>query len=217
VLSTDLGEVMIEETVTTPDHASRRVMLAQRPPCHIPSVYMRLVSTVDSQNAKHSSFTIRLQSLQPVIYADTSWTQELAAFLKAPPGAFLDVVPTQSTKIQLEVRQLVIKVLPLTLSSALAVSVDKASLKALLTYNADYTKYSMKAGDIQVWLADPPLDVSGAYTHLKVSFIGSSGIDRISSIPADVNFNVRADSRICNVDTFTGTVSRLQSPPYYWR
>ena len=98
-----------------------------------PLFSLRLTSFSDPDTlAKHSKIRIKLASILCNSGSDISFAADLAAALKAPPDAFVDVAPSETTEIEIAMQEGVMRVLPMTLDSAMAVQLSRLAFSTKL-------------------------------------------------------------------------------------
>lgn len=150
--------------------------MQRRESSHTPCIRLSLVSRVDAQFLKHSKLSIQLHAISFNLSSDAAIFGDLATLLKAPDGAFLDVVPTESTRIYVNVTQSLLRLLPLTLPSSLALKVGGMKLSTQLKRHGVVTRYDLQGNDISLWAADVRRDPDVAQFQLRVPhFLISQG------------------------------------------
>ena len=113
-----------------------------------------------------SSFLYNLTS-------DTSWLTDLILALKAPEGVFVNVVPSETTRIEIVLRRSIVRVLPLNLPSALALEIAELSYKTRIARIGNMITSSLHSSDLEVWLVDCATHDKEGEVPLKVSRQGS--------------------------------------------
>lgn len=136
-----------------------------------PVVQLQVASWVNKRGLKHAKLSLQLSSITFTLPSDTSLLDELVALSQAPPGAFLDVVPTDTTTIDFESSHITIRLVARTLHHALAIYSDRVSFRTTLKNKATVTKCRGNAVNIQGWIAESPRDAGSFYVGLKVSSI----------------------------------------------
>lgn len=153
------------------DHGKRsKCLLKRQKSGGTPMIRLRLASCLDDTLSKHSSLTLNLSSLEATLVPDMTLLADLIQLFKLPPGDFLEVVPTKSTRIYMEASQTLIKVLPFSLSSAVALSLGRFDVSSKICQGATATRCRMQIEDVQVWAADAPRDARSGHHHIKVMF-----------------------------------------------
>lgn len=153
------------------DHGKRsKCLLKRQKPGGTPMIRLRLASCLDSTFSKHSSFTLNFSSLEATLVQDMTLLADFIHFFKLPPGDFLEVVPTESTRINIDANQTLIKVLPFSLSSAVALNLGRFNVSSKICQRATATRCRMQMEDLQVWAAAAPRDARSGHEHIKVMF-----------------------------------------------
>jgi hypothetical protein len=96
------------------------------------------------------------------------WATQLAATFKAPADVFTDVVPNDSTKIEVTVNESIIRLLPLQGHSALAFNLGQLRYKAQLLRDEATFKSHAAMHELEIWIADHAVSGSEGIHPFKV-------------------------------------------------
>lgn len=79
---------------------------------------------------------------------------DLGMYAKAPPGAFVDVVPAESTTIRLSASKLSVSLLPRKLPLTAILQLQDCGISTLLERDSVNTKVETTLSDVQLLLKD---------------------------------------------------------------
>lgn len=120
-----------------------------------PIVHLRFSSLANkATGTKETSIKTILSSFTVFFQPDLSWFKDLAAFAKTPEGVFEDVVPSEVTRIALEVYDGSIHVTPPTMSGAAVVILGALNIKTNLVSDAEENTVDISLGRSALFLVD---------------------------------------------------------------
>jgi autophagy-related protein 2 len=120
-----------------------------------PIVHLRFSSLANkATGTKETSIKAVLSSFTISVQPDLSWIQDLAAFAKTPEGVFEDVVPSEITRIALEVYDGSIHVTPPTMPGAAVVVLGILQVKTDLVSDAEENTIDISLGRTALLLVD---------------------------------------------------------------
>lgn len=135
-----------------------------------PAVNLQLVSwTSTSSGTKHSRISLRTAAVAFALSPDLGWLSDLAETLKAPEGAFANVVPSDTTDIDIQATQTLLRISPNSLSSRLVFELANAHYKTKLAKAAKQTMSSTLLEGLRVWLTDQAAEEHEGDQPLSVS------------------------------------------------
>lgn len=170
IVTTTLDELAITDRLQSTGGVLVKPIVQRSATSQLPALKFRLVSSVDDRSRKHSRLSLRLWSILVTLSSDTTLFDELGALFKVPTGAFLDIAPTETTKVNVEADDMTVKLIARTLPSAIALSVGKLGLETKLKYKCASTKWVGHMENLQAWVADAPRDQQDRRPDMKVRY-----------------------------------------------
>ena len=120
-----------------------------------PIVHLRFSSlTDDTADTKETSIKAVLSYFTFFVTSDITWANDLAAFVKTPEGVFEDVVPSEVTRIVLEVYEGSIHLTPPTLTGAAVVVLNVLEVKTDMISGVDESLLELVIGSSGLLLVD---------------------------------------------------------------
>lgn len=159
---------MVGDVTNTSEAREEMTLLQTSSDAQAHVLQLRLVSSVNEKLLKQTSISLKLSSATGSLSSDAKLSEALMAFIKVPPGAFLDVAPTDITNIDFEGNRLIVKLVARTLPPAVALFTEKVSLKTTLKQGAVCTKCTLSAQNLQAWISDTPRNEEAPRSTLKV-------------------------------------------------
>lgn len=147
------GDVKLVDRSSSKAGLSERLLLRRIPGAKTPAAVVQLASSA-TEKRKCTKVSLSLSCLDANLSSDISLVDDLVAVSKLPPGEFLDVIPTDTTIIEMDASDITVKLVPRTLRSSVAVFCERMSLGTKLRQGAVHTKYKADVSNVQVWIAD---------------------------------------------------------------
>jgi len=165
--------------------SEKRVIMSRTTPFALAAqnhsiVNLRFSSLTDGiTGTKETSIKTVLSSFTFFVTSDIAWVKDLAAFAKTPEGVFEDVVPSEVTKISMEVYDGSIHLTPPNLSGAAVIVLGVLELKTAIVSDADESIAELAVGNSGLLMVDdaatasaPPVGISSSLEAWKVSDCG---------------------------------------------
>ncbi|GAA5978593.1 hypothetical protein JCM5350_003152 [Sporobolomyces pararoseus] len=182
----EIGDVKVEELVAKGDE-DRKTLLARTCSRDLtsisnqPLVKLAFGTSSDPQtDLKESKIELGLEGF--TYFFETSHlhlSKDLAKFVKAPEGAFEQVVPNELTRLRLRLSGLSLHLTPPNLSSRVVLSLDDASIKADLMPDLPRTTSLIEVRGAKLWavqsMGDLRESVVRGETHRGVDFWKTKG------------------------------------------
>ena len=149
---------------------SRNQVLLKRIDCddRHPSLSLVLRSSINaSTGGKHLHVDVRIRSILASVTSDFAFANDLAEMLKAPPDAFVDVEPGELTKINLQVSDSVVRILPMKLSSALIIPLMDVRWSTTLQPAQPALPCQLGLGLTEVWISDNAAEIESFRSRFK--------------------------------------------------
>lgn len=132
-------------------------------------IKVNLRSWVDhSTRGKRLSIDAELEALQVDINSDLDLVGGLVQLARPPPGAFVDVEQGELTAIHLTLRKVVVRLLPVTLDSAVAIHVRSLGVSTAVRPASSNVVIEITGFEaVEMWIADRPTRIQGPDILLK--------------------------------------------------
>ena len=126
----------------------------------LPIVALAFSGSVDQETGlKESRIQLTLAGFTYSLTSNLAWLQDLAAFAKAPEGAFETVVPNELTKVRLRLVDASVHVTPPRLESRMVVSIDEAKLSTNLMPDLPRTRIFVEVAGLHALAVDSAADL----------------------------------------------------------
>ncbi|GAA6005897.1 hypothetical protein JCM11491_004053 [Sporobolomyces phaffii] len=165
----EIGDIKVEELGPNSDEG-RKVIIARTFQRDLtstsiqPLVKLAFTTSSDPQtDLKESRVELGLDGF--TYYFETGHldlSQDLGRFVKAPEGAFEQVVPNELTRLRLRLSNLSVHLTPPTLASRLVVSLGETSIKSDLMPDLPRTTWSVETRRIELWAVESADDLKQA-------------------------------------------------------
>ncbi|KAH8107055.1 hypothetical protein BXZ70DRAFT_271252 [Cristinia sonorae] len=138
----------------------RKCYLALTTPRHTlpssrPLLKLRFTSlVVPGTIAKESQIKVTLCGLTYNFYPDIEWITDLASFVKAPPGAFESVVPSERTHISVKVTDTSIRAFGLNSTGSVVLYLGETELATTIVGNSPQTSLRLGVMSVSLYLTD---------------------------------------------------------------
>jgi autophagy-related protein 2 len=172
------------------DLTSKRIILSRTTPFTLaaqnhPIMHLRFSSLTDGMtDTKETSIKTILSSFTFFVTSDITWISDLAAFAKTPEGVFEDVVPSEVTRIVLEVYDSSIHLTPPSLTGAAVVVLGVLEVRSDIVSGAEESLLEMTLGSSGFLLVDDTMTTASLIAGLpssveawKVSLEGGDNAD----------------------------------------
>lgn len=142
------------------DTLSKRMILSRTAPFTLtaqnhPIVHLKFSSLTDGiTGTKETSVKAVLSSFTFFVTSDITWVNDLAAFAKTPEGVFEDVVPSEITKIALDVYDGSIHLTPPSLTGAAVIVLGVLEVKTDIVSGADESLVDLLLGSSGLLVVD---------------------------------------------------------------
>ena len=143
--------------------------------------------TLPSTSAKESKVRVELSCLHAHFWSELEWTSDLLVFLKAPPGVFESVVPSERTKIAVKITETALQVTAPNQQSALVLSLSDASASTDLVSKSTETLADISIVAMSVLLIDNSRETGEQrVSHLE----GDVDIWRVGTISFRISYSL---------------------------
>ncbi|KAF9814906.1 hypothetical protein IEO21_04850 [Rhodonia placenta] len=174
VVTLGVMDVTIKEVATS---GATTILLSRTPVFNLLStsrVALKLRFTsliVPETTAKESRLRLTLCGITHNLYPDMEWTADLGRFVKAPPGAFESVVPSERTKVAVTIIDSSLRLLQPSHPGALVAHIGEMDFSTTLVGNSAETSFHLEVPALSIFLVD---DLSAVSEHLDSTRKGQS-------------------------------------------
>lgn len=142
-----------------------------------PVLEVALVASIDPESlTKHSRIRVKVSRMIYDLSLDTAWMEDLGRFLKAPPGAFLNVVPTETTKFDIAFHDAILRLLPQHFPSALALELANLTYSAKLRHKQQRFPSRLEGKGLSLWINDEAVTGREGEVSMKVGRLSPSSV-----------------------------------------
>ncbi|EJD05775.1 uncharacterized protein FOMMEDRAFT_153115 [Fomitiporia mediterranea MF3/22] len=126
-----------------------------------PALKVRFRSvSLPSSIAKESRVRLVLNGLTLNLRSEIEWISDLMSFVKAPPGAFESVIPSERTYVSVDVRDCALRVVPPTRQCAAVISLADVTVSTDLVGDSQEMAFHASVSDLSVFLNDDSLTLT---------------------------------------------------------
>ncbi|OSX65316.1 hypothetical protein POSPLADRAFT_1134429 [Postia placenta MAD-698-R-SB12] len=174
VVTLGVMDVTVKEVATS---GATTILLSRTPVFNLLStsrVALKLRFTsliVPETTAKESRLRLTLCGITHNLYPDLEWTADLGRFVKAPPGAFESVVPSERTKVAVTIIDSSLRLLSPSHPGALVAHIGEMDFSTTLVGNSAETSFHLEVPALSIFLVD---DLSAVSEHLDSTRKGQS-------------------------------------------
>ncbi|KAI0345175.1 hypothetical protein BDW22DRAFT_1370943 [Trametopsis cervina] len=136
-----------------------------------PLVKLRFTSLVVSDSiAKESRIKLTVCGATYTLHPNIAWISDIAKFVKAPPGVFESVVPSERTRLSIKVIDSSVRMLCPTYPGAMVLHVGELDFTSVMVGNLPETTFNLTLHSISLLLIDDLATVEGdSATSTKTS------------------------------------------------